>query len=103
MVVSQNKPSRDVPTKTTLFCPDCDYRSRIGGDWHVVETTRTVRYLCPDCETEIAVRPTFTSRTGQHASAMFLQPWMNSIHVWVGFWSHKAAVVNRAARDGTDV
>ena len=103
MVVSQNKPSCDVPTKTTLFCPDCTHRSRVDGDWHVVETTRTVRYRCPDCDTEIAVRPTSTSWTGQHAPAMFWQPWMNSIYVWAKFWSHNAAVVNRAASDGSDV
>lgn len=44
--------------KTTLFCPDCDHQSQVDGDWHVVETTCAVRYLCPDCETETTVRLT---------------------------------------------
>lgn len=61
---------RDVPPKATLFCPDCDHQSRVDGDWHVVETTRTTRYLCPDCGTEIAVRPTFASRNSHHSLAV---------------------------------
>ena len=49
-------PSR---TKGMLFCPDCEHRSRFDGDWTVVETGHDSRYLCPDCGTEITVRPTF--------------------------------------------
>ena len=60
MTVSRESSNRDVPAKTTLFCPDCDHQSRVDGDWHVVTKARTVHYICPDCETEIAVRPTAT-------------------------------------------
>jgi hypothetical protein len=60
MTVSREPADRDVPAKTTLFCPDCDHQSRMDGDWHVVRKTRTVRYICPDCETEIAVHPAAT-------------------------------------------
>lgn len=61
---------RDVPPKATLFCPDCDHQSRVDGDWHVVETARNIRYLCPDCGTEITVRPTLSSRKRHHSPAV---------------------------------
>jgi uncharacterized protein YlaI len=60
MTVPRERSDRDVPAKTTLFCPDCHHQSRMDGDWRVVEETGTAHYICPDCETEIAVRPTAT-------------------------------------------
>jgi predicted RNA-binding Zn-ribbon protein involved in translation (DUF1610 family) len=50
--------SHDVPAKATLFCLNCDHQSRVDGDWQVLRENRTVHYICPDCGTEIAVRPT---------------------------------------------
>lgn len=45
------------PSKATLFCPDCDHRSRFDGDWDVVETDRRRRYLCPECGVAVTDRP----------------------------------------------
>ena len=60
MTASRESTDRDVPAKATLFCLDCDYQSRVDGDWQVVRKNRSVHYICPDCGTEIAVRPTPT-------------------------------------------
>lgn len=47
----------DVPPKSTLFCPDCGHRSRPDGDWRTAGTADGTRFLCPDCNAEVAVRP----------------------------------------------
>jgi predicted RNA-binding Zn-ribbon protein involved in translation (DUF1610 family) len=46
------------PSKGTFFCPECDYRSRFDGDWTLLESDDAIRYLCPDCDTEITRRKT---------------------------------------------
>ncbi|MFB6301813.1 MAG: hypothetical protein ABEH78_02960 [Haloferacaceae archaeon] len=51
-------------SKATLFCPDCSHRSRYDGDWTVVDAGDERRYLCPDCRTEITVRPPFADGDG---------------------------------------
>jgi transcription elongation factor Elf1 len=63
MTVSRKPSNRDVPPKTTLFCPNCDHQDRMDGDWHVVRKNHTAHYICPDCETEIAVHPIATQES----------------------------------------
>ena len=55
---STGLPSRPSITKATFFCPDCPHRSRFDGDWTIVRTDDSIRYLCPDCDAEVTVRPT---------------------------------------------
>lgn len=52
---------RDVPSKATIFCPDCDHRSRFDGDWAVVDTFRGTRYLCPECGTTVPAGSTLAT------------------------------------------
>lgn len=75
-------PSRDgdVPAKATLFCPDCDHRSRPGGDWRTVETRERTRYRCPDCGAVVTVRPrgeTDPGATTGGARSGVLRPWLS--------------------------
>jgi predicted RNA-binding Zn-ribbon protein involved in translation (DUF1610 family) len=46
----------DVPSKSTLFCPGCEYQNRAEGDWIRSAVGQDVHYLCPDCGTDITVR-----------------------------------------------
>jgi len=36
-----------------LYCPNCNYASRINGDWIIHLNTSSVDYECPNCETII--------------------------------------------------
>lgn len=45
------------PPKGTLFCHECDHRSRYDGDWAHAETDGGTAYLCPECGATITVRP----------------------------------------------
>jgi uncharacterized protein YlaI len=74
----------DVPPKPTLFCPDCGHRSRSDGDWRVVESHSSTRYLCPDCEAELADRPAFRSRPGPRSVAIW-RPW-TGFCAWLRLW-----------------
>lgn len=47
----------DAKPKSTLFCPECRYRSGYDGDWQRVDAADGVHYGCPECGTEIMVRP----------------------------------------------
>jgi DNA-directed RNA polymerase subunit RPC12/RpoP len=75
---------RDVPSKPTLFCPDCGHRSRSDGDWRVVESCGDTRYLCPDCGAELTVRPEFPSRPGNRPVVAW-RPW-DGLRVWLRLW-----------------
>lgn len=54
--------------KTLLFCPDCEHRSHVDGDWCVAETLAGTEYECPDCGTVIQVRP---SLDADHDGSVF--------------------------------
>jgi len=56
MTTNRSAAPTDAPRKGTLFCPDCDHRSRFDGDWRVVETAGGVALRCPDCGAELATR-----------------------------------------------
>lgn len=75
---------RDVPSKPTLFCPDCGHRSRSDGDWRVVESHSDAYYLCPDCGAELTVRPEFPSRPATHPVSVW-QPW-TGLRAWLRLW-----------------
>jgi hypothetical protein len=47
---------RDTCPKGALFCPNCSHRSPYDGDWTVIKSGRSSRYLCPDCRTEVTTR-----------------------------------------------
>jgi predicted RNA-binding Zn-ribbon protein involved in translation (DUF1610 family) len=87
--------SRDAaPAKAVLFCPECGHSSRFDGEWRVVQRAATDRYLCPDCDTEIAARP--GSGTGPSWSAPTLgtplRTWDISIRLWGRVWSRSMAL-----------
>lgn len=42
--------------KAVLFCPACDHRSPIDGDWIVRERDASVEYRCPDCGNQVTER-----------------------------------------------
>jgi len=77
---------RDVPPKATLFCPACDHLSRVDGDWNVIETARTRRYVCPDCRTEIAARPSGDARPSRRRSVPFPGVWGLGLRAWCRVW-----------------
>ncbi len=39
-----------------LYCPNCDFASRINGEWVIHLNTNAIDYECPNCETVIATR-----------------------------------------------
>ena len=86
----QGEAERDVPPKRTLFCPDCDHRSRSDGDWRVVESVRRTRYLCPDCGAELTVRPEFPTGPGNRPAAVW-RPWAG-FRAWLRLWRETTPV-----------
>lgn len=56
MITDQNT-DRSLPEKGTLYCPNCDHESPIGGDWTVRMRNDCADYDCPACDTTIASRP----------------------------------------------
>jgi hypothetical protein len=46
------------PRKSTLFCPACDHRSPLDGDWRVEAAEGGRRFVCPDCGATVTTRPT---------------------------------------------
>ena len=73
-------------SKSTLFCPECGHRSRYDGDWLRIEERGGVRYLCPDCHTEITVRSTERAETAGPASLW--RTWADSLQAWQHAWLH---------------
>ena len=49
--------SREIPSKSTLFCPRCGHESPVDGDWVLTLRPETVEIHCPDCRTVLATRP----------------------------------------------
>ena len=47
--------------KGVLFCPDCDHRSALGGDWVVRGDGDAYEYRCPDCDASVLSQPVFES------------------------------------------
>ena len=71
-----------------LFCPECAHRIRFDGDWAVVRTARAVHYVCPDCRTEIAARPTHLARSRwlRFPAAAFREAWEVGFGAWRRVW-----------------
>lgn len=42
--------------EATLYCPNCDYESRINGDWVIHVLADSLVYECPNCEARIDSR-----------------------------------------------
>lgn len=85
----------NAPPKGTLFCPECDHRSRFDGDWTVVGTAGTDRYLCPECGAEITRRPSPDTDHGtgvgvgignRRAFERWRRAWERGLRAWYGFW-----------------
>lgn len=47
---------RQPADEATLSCPDCEYESRINGDWLIHVHADSLTYECPNCETRINSR-----------------------------------------------
>ena len=62
---ANTRPENAMPSKMTLFCPTCDHQSHVNGDWRIVRTPWTYRYLCPTCHTQITARPCHTALTAR--------------------------------------
>jgi len=80
----QPESERDTLPKSTLFCSNCDHRGHNDSDWSVVESCHNIRYLCPDCGTELTVRP----RSLPRARARPAVPnWpLVGFQAWLGLW-----------------
>jgi hypothetical protein len=48
--------ARTTVDKATLYCPECDHKSRINGDWTITVHADFTAYECPACETTIDTR-----------------------------------------------
>ena len=59
-VFSQRSP------KAMLYCPNCNYASRINGDWIIHLNASSVDYECPNCETIIDSRRDGSELTTRH-------------------------------------
>ena len=90
MTVDPPSTERDTISKATLFCPDCDHRSRYDGDWIVVETAAGRSYRCPDCRAEITVRRSYECRGGRRtlprAARHTLTAWQAGVAAWERLW-----------------
>lgn len=47
---------RQPADEATLYCPNCDYESRINGDWIIHVLADSLTYECPNCATNINSR-----------------------------------------------
>jgi len=47
---------RQPTDEATLYCPTCDYESRINGDWTIHILADSLTYECPNCERGINSR-----------------------------------------------
>lgn len=56
--------------KTMLYCPTCDYASRINGDWIIHINAESVDYECPNCETIIETRRDESELTTRHEGGL---------------------------------
>lgn len=75
------------PPKSTLFCPSCDHRARVDGDWQCARIGTKMQYRCPDCGSVVTTRP-----AGGHdpdAEAILVTYWetvTESTRLWQRFW-----------------
>ena len=79
-----SKTPPDHPAKAALFCPECGHQSRPDGDWTHIVSGNEVHYRCPDCRTEVTVRP--RSSTGTTSGYAFWQTWTSSVEKWQSRW-----------------
>ncbi|MFU1782088.1 hypothetical protein ACM16X_11960 [Haloarcula japonica] len=86
MSPTDSRASRDVPSKATLFCPDCGHQGRYDGDWIVVERYGGAHYRCPDCHAELTVRPTHTTGHPTRVMDTYWQAVDRSVRAWRGLW-----------------
>lgn len=75
----------DSTAKSTLFCPECGYRSRCDGDWTRARSGRTVHYSCPDCHAEITARPA-SAEPEPNPVTGFWTRWTDSVRAWQAAW-----------------
>ena len=59
----------DENRKGMLFCPDCDHRSPLGGDWETHAEADVYEYRCPDCGASVLSQPVFESELGPRPAA----------------------------------
>ena len=82
--------TKEVPPKSTLFCPDCGHQSRYDGDWSLVETACETRYLCPDCDRVITIRPRFDNGDSVPEPGEFWrcvwETYGENVRAWQTFW-----------------
>ena len=76
----------DAMAKNTLFCPECGHQSEHDGDWTRIRGGRRCHYLCPECSTEITVRPTERVETHLMVPYQLLCTWTDSVQAWQEFW-----------------
>ncbi len=71
----------DVPSKGTLFCPNCSHQSQYDGDWTVVTSGQGSRSLCPDCGTEITSRSSPETGRSLFYNHVLWQMWGTNIQL----------------------
>lgn len=86
MPQTDSRTARDVPSKATLFCPACGHQSHCDGDWIVVERHGGAHYRCPDCHTELTVRPPESTDRSISIVDTYWQAWDHGVRAWRGLW-----------------
>lgn len=64
--------------KSVLFCPVCDHRNPVDGDWIVHERTTHVEYRCPDCDERLTERERERTPMARAWSA-----WIRAASAWL--------------------
>lgn len=85
-MTKQETAEPDAVSKSTLFCPECRYRSQRDGDWHRVDAADGVHYWCPECETEIMVRPGGSAPASDRVLVRFQTQWKRRVRNWRERW-----------------
>ncbi|MFB6165539.1 MAG: hypothetical protein ABEJ31_10310 [Haloarculaceae archaeon] len=99
---TETDPPSPTSRKAVLFCPDCDHRALVDGDWVVVDdaVARSRDVYCPECSRYLTSRP-FPGREsrvpthrragtpGRTAGRRLDEHWMAWTRLWsstVGLW-----------------
>ncbi len=86
--MSASPPDDAVPPKTTLFCPDCEYRSPVDGDWRTDASVTGRRLRCPACDAVVLERP----RCGADWPWSLQRACAEGLRLWTDFWVRTAAL-----------
>lgn len=96
MTTADSSSANTVPDKSMLFCPECGRESRYDGDWRLLKTATSERYICPDCGTEITARPHPDAPDPWHPAAYYRSMWQTwdvSVQMWRRVWQQSLSLI----------